>query len=101
MVKSGDVVYCDPPYLTDTDNFTAYHTQGFTHLDHGRLSRKLRRLSARGIPVIASNSDLDMVRYLYSGFCIEPITAPRSVGAAAGSQKSAGELIIKSGVSYA
>lgn len=101
MVKSGDVVYCDPPYLTDTDNFTAYHTQGFTHLDHGRLSRKLRRLSARGIPVIASNSDLDMVRYLYSGFCIEPITAPRSVGAAPGSQKSAGELIIKSGVSYA
>lgn len=70
MVKSGDVVYCDPPYLTDTDNFTAYHTQGFTHLDHGRLSRKLRRLSARGIPVIASNSDLDMVRYLYSGFVL-------------------------------
>lgn len=101
LARDGDVVYCDPPYLTDTDNFTAYHTQGFTHLDHGRLSRKLRRLSMRGIPVIASNSDLDMVRYLYSGFCIEPITAPRSVGVAAGSQKSAGELIIKSGVSHA
>ncbi len=29
LVRDGnDVVYCDPPYLTESDNFTAYHERG-------------------------------------------------------------------------
>ena len=96
MLKAGDVVYCDPPYLTDADNFTAYHERGFSHMDHGRLARKLRKLAMKGVSVVASNSDLEMVHYLYAGFKSVRINAPRSVGAAAASQKSAAELIIKS-----
>lgn len=96
LVRDGhDVVYCDPPYLTDTDNFTAYHERGFSHMDQGRLARKLRRLTERGIKVVASNSDLEMVHYLYAGFEAVRVNAPRSVGAAAGSQKVAAELILK------
>ncbi|WP_410737215.1 DNA adenine methylase [Citrobacter portucalensis] len=75
LVRDGnDVVYCDPPYLTDSDNFTAYHERGFSHMDQGRLARKLRRLTERGIKVVASNSDLEMVHYLYAGF--EAVRAP-------------------------
>jgi DNA adenine methylase len=37
-----------------------------------------------------------MVRYLYAGFDFVQINAPRSVGAAAASQKKAAELILKS-----
>ncbi|EFH5328763.1 Dam family site-specific DNA-(adenine-N6)-methyltransferase [Escherichia coli] len=97
MVRDGyDVVYCDPPYLTESGNFTAYHERGFSHMDQGRLSRKLRRLSAAGISVVASNSDLETVRCLYAGFQAIRINAPRSVGAAADSQKIAAELILKS-----
>lgn len=96
MVVPGDVVYCDPPYLTDSKNFTQYHTSGFNPLDHGRLCRKLRRLARRGVPVVASNSDLDAVHYLYAGFEIVRVNAPRSVGAAATSRKAAPELILKS-----
>ncbi|ENK1088807.1 DNA adenine methylase [Citrobacter freundii] len=97
LVRDGhDVVYCDPPYLTDTDNFTAYHERGFSHMDQGRLARKLRRLAERGIKVVASNSDLEMVHYLYAGFDAVRVNAPRSVGAAAASQKVAAELILKS-----
>ncbi|EFG3452631.1 DNA adenine methylase [Escherichia coli] len=97
MVRDGyDVVYCDPPYLTESGNFTAYHERGFSHMDQGRLSRKLRRLSAAGISVVASNSDLETVRCLYAGFQAIRINAPRSVGAAADSQKMAAELILKS-----
>ncbi|MGY5466213.1 DNA adenine methylase [Citrobacter koseri] len=96
LVRPGDVVYCDPPYLTDADNFTAYHERGFSHMDHGRLARKLRKLAMKGVSVVASNSDLEMVHYLYAGFKSVRINAPRSVGAAAASQKSAAELIIKS-----
>lgn len=96
MVRAGDVVYCDPPYLTDSENFTAYHSSGFDHIDHGRLSRRLKKLAAKGVPVVASNADLDAVHYLYAGFESVKISAPRSVGAAAASQKVAAELILKS-----
>ncbi|WP_318365967.1 DNA adenine methylase [Enterobacter sp.] len=95
MVRAGDVVYCDPPYLTESSNFTAYHGGGFTHLDHGKLARKLRKLAGEGVSVIASNSDIDTVHLLYAGFDLVRINAPRSVGAAATSQRTAAELIIK------
>ena len=95
MVRPGDVVYCDPPYLTETGNFTAYHSDGFGLEGHGRLARRARRLSAKGIPFVLSNSDTAMVRYLYKDFSITEITAPRSIGAAAGSIKSAQEIIAK------
>lgn len=95
MVRHGDVVYCDPPYLTETGNFTAYHSDGFGLEGHGRLARRARRLSAKGIPFVLSNSDTAMVRYLYKDFSITEITAPRSIGAAAGSIKSAQEIIAK------
>jgi len=94
--ESGDVVYCDPPYLTESQNFTAYHERGFNHMDQGRLARRLRRLAEKGVPVVASNSDLPVVHNLYAGFDRVQVNAPRSVGAAAGSQKMASELIIKS-----
>lgn len=95
MVRPGDVVYCDPPYLTETGNFTAYHSDGFGLEGHGRLARRARRLSGKGIPFVLSNSDTAMVRYLYKDFSITEITAPRSIGAAAGSIKSAQEIIAK------
>lgn len=96
MVRAGDVVYCDPPYLTESGNFTAYTEGGFSHIDQGRLARKLRRLARRGVSVVASNVDMGMVHYLYDGFEFVRVNAPRSVGAAAASQKMAAELIIKS-----
>ncbi|HIF6346362.1 TPA: DNA adenine methylase [Klebsiella pneumoniae] len=97
LVRDGyDVIYCDPPYLTESDNFTAYHGSGFTHMDQGRLARKLRRLARKRISVVASNSNLEMVHYLYAGFEAVQVNAPRSVGASAVSQKMASELILKS-----
>lgn len=101
LARAGDVVYCDPPYLTESGNFTSYTESGFSHLDQGRLARKLRRLAEKGVSVVASNSDLEMVHYLYAGFEAMKVKAPRSVGAAAASQKSAAELILKSPVSTA
>lgn len=96
LVRDGDVVYCDPPYLTEEGNFTAYTEGGFSHMDQGRLARKLRRLARKGISVVASNSDVETVHYLYAGFEVVRVNAPRSVGAAAASQKVAPELILKS-----
>lgn len=94
-LDSGDVVYCDPPYLTESQNFTSYHASGFTYMDQGRLARRLRRLAERGVSVVASNSDLPAVHLLYSDFDHTRLSGPRSVGAAANSQKHAAELILK------
>lgn len=96
MVRDGDVVYCDPPYLTESGNFAAYTDRVFDHMDHGRLARRLRRIASLQVPVVASNSDLATVHSLYDGFELVRINAPRSVGAAAASQKVAAEVIIKS-----
>jgi len=96
LVRDGDVVYCDPPYLTESGNFTSYTEGGFSHMDQGRLARRLRRLAQKGVSVVASNSDVETVHYLYAGFEVVRVNAPRSVGAAAASQKVAPELILKS-----
>jgi site-specific DNA-adenine methylase len=39
MANPGDVVYCDPPYLSGTkeNNFTNYHTTGFNDDDQHHL----------------------------------------------------------------
>lgn len=97
MVVPGDVVYCDPPYLSGTKekNFTNYHAAGFNDADQRRLASLLKRLSERSYPVIASNADVPDARFIYSAFNITELNAPRSVGASAGCAKSAPEIIAK------
>lgn len=97
MVLPGDVIYCDPPYMpaSATANFTSYSTETFGGLEHHQLSADLLTLAERGYPVIASNSDTRESRGLYGKFNIVSFDAPRSIGASAGSIKSAPEIIAK------
>lgn len=97
MVKPGDVIYCDPPYLpaSSSANFTGYAAACFGKLEHEQLSAKLLALAERSYPVIASNADTREARGLYGKFDITAFDAPRSVGASASSIKSAPEIIAK------
>ncbi|MCS3425895.1 DNA adenine methylase [Rahnella sp. BIGb0603] len=97
MVLPGDVIYCDPPYLpaSSTANFTGYAAACFGKLEHEQLSANLLVLAERSYPVIASNADTREARGLYGKFKIASFDAPRSVGAAAGSIKTAPEIIAK------
>jgi DNA adenine methylase len=98
MVRTGDVVYCDPPYIpvNPTANFTQYHTDGFTQDDQFRLASLLQQLPT-GASVIASNSDTHEAHNLYSRFTRHTLKAPRSIGAAKGGESSVGELLAVSG----
>lgn len=107
MAKSGDVVYCDPPYLpasvssvgsNHSQEFTAYTKDGFDYDQHSQLAGELRRLSYSGCFCVASNNDNQSVRSLYSDFDLQPLTVRRSCGGAGSSRKSADELIIKLGL---
>ena len=53
QAESGDVVYCDPPYL---DTFSRYSKGGFGLKDHEDLANVAKSLSERGVLVAVSNS---------------------------------------------
>ncbi|KGT95272.1 DNA adenine methylase [Erwinia typographi] len=89
MVKAGDVVYCDPPYH---GTFTDYHGGGFGETQQYELASVLSDMANRH-PVIASNSNTSLVKSLYRQFDLHQITAPRSIGVAAGKGKRAEEII--------
>jgi DNA adenine methylase len=89
MLKTGDVVYCDPPY---DGTFAEYHSGGFGKDKQYELASVLSDV-ANLHPVIASNSNTSLVKSLYRQFDLHQITAPRSIGVAAGKGKSAEEII--------
>ncbi|QOV67781.1 DNA adenine methylase [Citrobacter sp. BDA59-3] len=90
MLKTGDVIYCDPPY---DGTFSNYHTSGFGEDEQYHLASILVRRSSQGYPVIASNADTSLVASLYHTFTLHRITAPRSINIDAGGGKIANEII--------
>ncbi|WP_272516798.1 adenine-specific DNA-methyltransferase [Providencia sp. PROV209] len=64
----GSVIYCDPPYapLSETANFTAYHTNSFSAQEQQNLALLAHKLSSeREIPVLISNHETPMTREWY------------------------------------
>ena len=64
----GSVIYCDPPYapLSETANFTAYHTNSFSAQEQQKLALLAHKLSTeREIPVLISNHETPMTREWY------------------------------------
>lgn len=96
MVRPGDVVYCDPPYLPEEgkDAFTAYHAGAFGLNEHQRLTDLLTLIGRAGTPVFISNSIRASEMELYRDFdAVDLIDAPRSIGASADSIKTAKEVL--------
>ena len=97
IIKSagfGDVIYCDPPYISGTKNdiFTGYTAHKFNYPVTKLLHDLLVHAVQRGASAIVSNSDNPVVRGIFSEFEIYEIDAPRSV-AANGNRRSAREII--------
>lgn len=93
MIRTGDIVYCDPPY---DGTFSNYHSAGFTEDDQRKLVSALSAKARNGHTIIASNSDTELIRDLYvniNSFELFSVTAKRSMGVAAGRGKSASEII--------
>ena len=75
-VKSGDLVYLDPPYVTRHSNngFIDYNETLFSWEDQKRLANRARQLAAAGAYVIVTNADHHEVTELYRGFKTQSIT---------------------------
>lgn len=98
-IESDSSVYLDPPYLpySETSNFTSYLGKGFGIDLHIKLSKIMKRLNRKGIPVIMSNSKSLLTEDIYGSlkdFSLKEISVSRSISAASESRKKAGEYII-------
>lgn len=80
-VRSGHVVYCDPPYvpLTATASFTAYSFHPFLMQQQQLLAQKAERLAERGIAVLISNHDIPLIRETYHKAQLEFFSVNRSI----------------------
>lgn len=100
--ESGDFVYFDSPYdpLTPTANFTGYAGR-FRAEQQAELADTVRLLAARGVRVMASNSDTPFVRRLYSGMRIDTVTCPRAINSNAAKRGAVNEVIVTAGYDVA
>lgn len=65
--KSGDIIYCDPPYLplSSTANFNHYCANGFDLSSHKKLALLAEQAANKGIPVIISNHNTKLSLSIY------------------------------------
>ena len=90
--KSGDLVYCDPPY---DGTFTGYTGSGFDWNDQNRLHKKCKEWCSLGVRVIISNNSTNDIRDLYKNdFIAEPIKASRYINCNGAGRGKVTELII-------
>ena len=96
--KSNDLVYFDPPYypISTTSNFTAYSRYSFSKDDQIRLRDVFAELAIRGVKVMLSNSDCELIRSLYSEFKIHHISAARAINSNAKKRGKIAELLVTS-----
>ena len=80
--------------MSETSNFTDYHTEGFTDADQIRLVELAKYLKSQGAKVIISNHDVERARELYcDARKIIEVDVTRSVGASSESRGKVKELI--------
>lgn len=96
----GDVVYCDPVYVSREDvagkekkSFSAYDSHGFEIEQHERLAELARSLSSKGIPVVISNNDTPVTRQLYAGAELHAAEGYRSMAASSSARGKVAELV--------
>ena len=94
--QSRDLVYFDPPYVpvSATASFTSYTNEGFGITEQTKLRDMAMILRNRGVHVMLSNSDHEVVRDLYAEFDIRGIQVGRAINSKATARGKVGEVII-------
>lgn len=95
QAKPGDIVYCDPPYvpLSNTANFTNYHTLQFGEAQQIALADAAKKLSKKDVQVVISNHDLPFTRELYAGAHFESFELRRLISSDGQNRNAVKELI--------
>ena len=93
--KSGQVFYCDPPYvpLSDTAYFTDFSSTGFGMQDQQDLADHANEVVARGVPILISNHNMPLTRKLYRGAGIKTLKVRRHISCNIESRAEVSELL--------
>ena len=94
QAKKGDFVYIDPPYDQINSSFTSYTLEGFDHNEQRRLAKVFKELSDRGVQVMLSNHNTDLIRELYKDYNIHVIEAKRNINSNGKKRGKVEEVII-------
>jgi len=93
--KAGDFVYFDPPYdVVGEQSFTSYTKCGFGRDEQTRLRDLIKKLTEKGVLVMASNANTDFIRDLYKDFNIHVIEAKRMINSKGDGRGAVEEVII-------
>lgn len=93
--KSGDVVYCDPPYfpLSATSSFTSYSKGGFGLNEQNALADMAKKLQKRGITVVISNHDTEFTNEVYHPAKIITFNVQRFISSDTKNRNAVSELL--------
>lgn len=89
--KKGDFVYLDPPY---DETFTSYTKNDFDRDDQITLSNEFKKLNKKGVKVMLSNNNTDLIRELYKNFNIHIVNAKRNINSKSDGRGYVEEVII-------
>lgn len=94
-VKAGDFVYFDPPYdVVGEQSFTSYTTGGFDKKEQTRLRDVIKKLTEKGVFVMASNANTPFIQELYKDFSVHIVEAKRSINSKGDGRGKVEEVII-------
>ncbi|MCX8519484.1 MAG: Dam family site-specific DNA-(adenine-N6)-methyltransferase [Methylophilaceae bacterium] len=93
--KSGDVVYCDPPYvpLSATSSFTSYSKGSFGLDEQNALADMAKKLQKKGITVVISNHDTVFTNEVYRSAKIITFDVQRFISSDTKNRNAVGELV--------
>lgn len=93
--KTGDVVYCDPPYvpLSATSSFTSYSKGGFGLDEQNALADMAKKLQKKGITVVISNHDTVFTNEVYHPAKIITFDVQRFISSDTKNRNAVGELL--------
>lgn len=92
--SSGDFVYFDPPYDSETQTFNSYTEEGFGKEEQIRLSDVFKKLDQKGVKVMLSNHNTTLINKLYKDYNIHIIEAKRSINSKGNKRGKVEEVII-------
>lgn len=93
--KSGDVVYCDPPYqpLSKSASFTSYSAGGFGWDRQVELAELAAKTARKGVKVVVSNHDTPEIRRLYASATLHFVEVQRQISRNGANRTKAREII--------
>ena len=93
--KSGDVIYCDPPYvpLSATSSFTSYAKDGFGFTEQHALADMAKMLQKKGVTVVISNHDTEFTNQVYYPAKIITFDVQRFISSNTKNRNAVGELL--------